>query len=102
MNENNLLSVIIFAPLAGAAINWLVAAVCEMRSYWSCRLRSRRCFYTRCLYLAFKSGGALRSTEPIFDHLWTGFRVGRFVLTSVWQWTGSAAHMPYSLPSSVF
>ena len=77
--ENNLLSLIIFAPLAGAAINWFVGR----------RVRNEKFIgFIACasvglstlvaFYLAFKSGGALRSTEPIFDHLWTWIQVGKF------------------------
>jgi NADH-quinone oxidoreductase subunit L len=77
--ENNLLSLIIFAPLGGAAINWFAGR----------RLRNERVIgAVACasvgistlvaFYLAFKSGGALRTTEPIFDHLWTWIQVGQF------------------------
>ena len=77
--ETNLLSLIIFAPLAGAAINWFVGR----------RLRNEKFIGTvACgsvglstivaFYLAFKSGGALQSTTPIFDHLWTWIQVGAF------------------------
>ncbi|MCM3902550.1 MAG: NADH-quinone oxidoreductase subunit L [Pyrinomonadaceae bacterium] len=77
--ENNFLSLIIFAPLAGAAINWFVGR----------RLRNEKIIgIIACssvgistiiaFYLAFKSNGALRSTEPILDHLWTWIQVGRF------------------------
>src|SRR6267378_3870396 len=77
--ENNLLSLIIFAPLAGAAINWFVGR----------RLRSEKLIgVIACgsvgistivaFYLAFKSGGALRSSEPVFNHLWTWIQVGKF------------------------
>jgi NADH-quinone oxidoreductase subunit L len=79
MEEHNLLSLIIFAPLAGAAINWLVGR----------RVRSEKFIgVVACgavgvstivaFYLSFKSGGALRSEEPLFDHLWTWIQVGRF------------------------
>jgi NADH-quinone oxidoreductase subunit L len=79
MNENNLLSLIIFAPLAGAAINWFVGR----------RLRNEKLIgLIACgavgistivaFYLAFKPGGALRSTEPVFNHLWTWIQVGKF------------------------
>ena len=79
MNNNNLLSLIIFAPLAGATINWFVGR----------RVRSEKFIGTiACgavgvstivaFYLAFKSGGALESTTPIFDHLWTWIQVGTF------------------------
>jgi NADH-quinone oxidoreductase subunit L len=77
--ESNLLSVIIFAPLAGAAVNWFVGR----------RLRNERFIaLVACgavglstlvaFYLAFKSGGALHSNEPILDHLWSWIQVGRF------------------------
>jgi len=77
--ENNLLSIIIFAPLAGATLNWLVGR----------RVRNERLVgFIACgavalsaivsFYLAFKSGGALRSEEPVLDHIWTWLQVGRF------------------------
>ncbi len=76
---NHLLSLIIFAPLAGAAINWLVGR----------RLRNERFIgIVACasvglstilgFYFAFKSDGALRSTAPVMDHLWTWIQVGSF------------------------
>jgi NADH-quinone oxidoreductase subunit L len=77
--QTNLLSIIIFAPLAGALINWLVGR----------RVRSERFIgIVACgavglstlvaLYLAFKSDGALRTTQPVMDHLWTWVQVGSF------------------------
>ena len=77
--ENNLLSVIIFAPLAGAAINWFLGR----------RLRDERFIgMVACgsvavstivaFYLAFNSHGALRTEEPLFDHIWTWLSVGDF------------------------
>jgi len=77
--ETNLLSLIIFAPLAGALINWLVGR----------RLRNERFIgLVACgsvgvstiiaFYLAFKSDGALRGTQPIMNHLWTWIHVGAF------------------------
>jgi NADH-quinone oxidoreductase subunit L len=75
--KSNLLSVIIFAPLAGAIINWLAGR----------RLRNERFIgLVACgsvgistivaFYLAFKSDGALRTTQPIMDQLWTWIQVG--------------------------
>src|SRR2546422_3557155 len=77
--QSNLLSLIIFAPLLGAAINWFVCR----------RLRSERFIgLVACtsvgvstviaFYLAFKSDGALRSAQPIMDRLWTWIQVGSF------------------------
>ena len=77
--DHNLLSLIIFAPLAGATINWFAGR----------RLRSERFIgMVACgsvglstviaFYLAFKSDGALRATQPIMDHLWTWIQVGTF------------------------
>jgi NADH-quinone oxidoreductase subunit L len=77
--DNHLLSVIIFAPLVGAAVNWFVGR----------RLRNERFIaVVACgavglstlvaFYLSFKSEGALRSEQPILDHLWTWIQVGRF------------------------
>lgn len=77
--ETNLLSIIIFAPLAGAAINWFLGR----------RLRDERFIgIMACgsvavstivaFYLAFNSHGALRTEEPLFDHIWTWLSVGDF------------------------
>jgi NADH-quinone oxidoreductase subunit L len=84
MTQTHLLALIIFAPLAGALINWLVGR----------RLRSERFIgLVACasvgvstliaFYLAFKSNGALHigepnDTTPIMDHLWTWISVGTF------------------------
>jgi NADH-quinone oxidoreductase subunit L len=79
MEDTNLLSLIIFAPLAGAAVNWLIGR----------HIRSEKFIGTvACgavgistvvaFYLAFKSGGALRSETPLFDYLWTWIHVGKF------------------------
>jgi len=77
--QTNLLNLIIFAPLAGALINWLVGR----------RVRNERFIgLVACgavgistivaFYLAFKSDGALRATSPVMDHLWTWVQVGSF------------------------
>jgi NADH-quinone oxidoreductase subunit L len=77
--QTNLLSIIIFAPLAGALINWLVGR----------RVRSERFIgIVACgavglstlvaFYLAFKSDGALRAAHPVMDHLWIWVQVGSF------------------------
>lgn len=77
--ESNLLSLIIFAPLAGAAINWLIGK----------RVRDERFIgFVACgavaistivaFYLALNPHGALRSEEPVLDHIWTWLSVGSF------------------------
>jgi len=77
--QKHLLSVIIFAPLAGAAINWFAGR----------RLRNERFIgVVACasvaistlvaFFLAFNSQGALVSEAPVMDHLWTWIQVGNF------------------------
>ena len=77
--QSPLLSLIIFAPLAGALINWLVGR----------RVRNERFIgVVACaavgissiiaFYLAFKSDGALQAKQPLMNHLWTWIQVGGF------------------------
>ena len=83
MTENNFLSLIIFAPLLGAVINWLIggrlknelfsgAIACSAVGVW--------CVIA--FMIAFGIGtpheGALRSVAPVLDHLWTWIEVGGF------------------------
>ena len=77
--ENNLLSLIIFAPLAGAAINWFVGRrVRNERFIGAIAAGSVAISTIVAFYLAFKSGGALRSETPVLDHIWTWLAVGTF------------------------
>src|SRR5918998_1400740 len=77
--ESNLLSLIIFAPLAGAAINWFVGRrVRDERFIGAVACGSVAVSTLGAFYLAFKSGGALRSTAPLLDHVWTWLHVGTF------------------------
>jgi NADH-quinone oxidoreductase subunit L len=77
--ENNLLSLIIFAPLAGAAINWFIGRRVRNEKFIGVIACAAVGISTLvAFYLAFKSGGALRSQEPTFDHLWTWIQVGKF------------------------
>ena len=77
--ENNLLSVIIFAPLAGAAINWFIGRRVRNEKFIGIVACAAVGISTLiAFYLAFKPGGALRSTEPVLDHLWTWIQSGRF------------------------
>jgi NADH-quinone oxidoreductase subunit L len=76
--ETNLLSVIIFAPLLGAAINWFVGRrVRDERFIGLVACGSIAISTVVAFYLAFKSHGALRGEEPLLDHIWTWLSVGR-------------------------
>src|SRR4030095_9075010 len=75
--ETNLLSLIIFAPLAGAAINWLVGRrVRDERFIGIVACGSVAISSIVAFYLAFNSHGALRTEEPVLDHIWTWLHVG--------------------------
>jgi len=77
--ENNLLSLIIFAPLAGAAINWFIGRrVRDERFIGIVACGSVAISAVVAFYLAFMSGGALRTTTPVLDHIWTWLQVGNF------------------------
>ncbi len=77
--EHNLLSLIIFAPLAGAAINWFIGR--KLRSEVFSGVVGCGSIVVSMLvafYYAFGSHGALHSSEPIRDHIWTWIQVGSF------------------------
>src|SRR5215213_2959925 len=77
--ESNLLSLIIFAPLAGAAINWFAGRrVRDERFVGIVACGSVAISTIVAFYLAFKSGGALRAETPVLDHIWTWLQVGAF------------------------
>src|SRR5689334_15558329 len=77
--ETNILSLIIFAPLAGAAINWFIGRrVRDERFIGVVACGSVAISTLVAFYLAFKSGGALTSETPVFDHIWTWLSVGNF------------------------
>jgi NADH-quinone oxidoreductase subunit L len=82
--DNNLLSLIIFAPLAGAAVNWFVGRWLRNEKFIGLVACGSIAVSTVvAFYLAFKSGGALHlgepgNTTPVFDHLWTWIQVGNF------------------------
>jgi len=77
--ETNLLSVIIFAPLAGAAINWFLGRrVRNERFIGTVACGSIAVSTIVAFYLAFNSHGALRTEEPLLDHIWTWLQVGTF------------------------
>src|SRR5678815_1873034 len=75
--ENNILSLIIFAPLAGAVINWFVGRrVRDERLIGIVACASVAISALVAFYLAFKPHGALRGEEPLLDHIWTWLQVG--------------------------
>jgi NADH-quinone oxidoreductase subunit L len=77
--ENNLLSLIIFAPLFGAAINWLVGRrVRDERFIGIVACGAVGISTIVAFYLALGAGGALTSQQPVLDHIWTWLQVGRF------------------------
>jgi NADH-quinone oxidoreductase subunit L len=78
--ENNLLGIIIFAPLAGAVINWLVGGRLK-NEFFSGLVACGTIAVSTLLafYLAFVgNGGALFIDKPILDHIWTWIEVGGF------------------------
>src|ERR1043166_9516572 len=77
--ENNLLSLIIFAPLAGAAINWFVGRRVRNERFVGLIACGAVAVSTIvAFYLALRPEGALRSETPVFDHIWTWLQVGTF------------------------
>ncbi|MGB7069216.1 MAG: NADH-quinone oxidoreductase subunit L [Pyrinomonadaceae bacterium] len=85
MTENNLLSLIIFAPLAGALINWLIGGRLKNESFSGLvACGSIAVSMIVAFMIAFGIGtphvGALVAPEgkPVLDHLWTWINVGGF------------------------
>jgi NADH-quinone oxidoreductase subunit L len=80
MIENNLLSIIIFAPLAGAVINWLIGGRLKNELFSGVVACGAIAISTLvAFYLAFVAhGGALFIDRPILDHIWTWVNVGGF------------------------
>ncbi|HKQ51255.1 MAG TPA: NADH-quinone oxidoreductase subunit L [Pyrinomonadaceae bacterium] len=84
MPENNLLSLIVFAPLVGAAVNWFLGRrVRNEKFIGAVACLSVGVSTVIAFYLAFKSGGALTAeavpgVAPVRDHLWTWLDVGGF------------------------
>ncbi len=75
--ETNLLSLIIFAPLAGAVINWFVGRrVRDERFIGIVACAAVGISTLVAFYLAFKPHGALWAEEPLLDHIWTWLQVG--------------------------
>jgi len=79
MSETNLLSLIIFAPLTGAAINWFMGRRVRSEKFIGAVACGAVAISTIvAFYLAFKPDGALQSEAPLLDHLWTWIQVGKF------------------------
>src|SRR6187549_3809450 len=87
MVENNLLSLIIFAPLAGAVINWLVGGYLKDKPYSETFSGLVACGTIAistivAFIIAFGIGtsheGALFGTQPVLDHIWTWVNVDGF------------------------
>jgi len=82
MIENNLLSIIIFAPLLGAVINWLIGGRLKNEFFSGVvACGTIAVSFIVAFYIAiFADGGALflKDNQPIFDHLWTWVQVGNF------------------------
>ncbi len=80
MTENNLLSIIIFAPLLGAVINWLIGGKLRNELFSgvvACGTIAVSCIVA--FYIAFiADGGAMFAAKPTFDTLWTWIQVGNF------------------------
>jgi NADH-quinone oxidoreductase subunit L len=80
MTENNLLSIIIFAPLLGAVINWLIGGKLRNELFSgvvACGTIAVSCIVA--FYIAFiADGGAMFAAKPTFDQLWTWIQVGNF------------------------
>ncbi|MBL8182044.1 MAG: NADH-quinone oxidoreductase subunit L, partial [Blastocatellia bacterium] len=85
MVENNLLSIIIFAPLVGAIVNWLIGGRLKNETFSGLVAIGTIAVSTVVAFMiAFGIGvshpGALVNPEgkPILDHLWTWIQVGSF------------------------
>ena len=85
MTENNFLSLIIFAPLLGAVINWLFGKKMNSELFSgvvACSTIGVSCVVA--FMIAFGIGtpheGALfiKDNKPILDQIWTWIQVGNF------------------------
>src|SRR4028119_1350629 len=83
MTENNFLSLIIFAPLVGAIINWLFGKRAKSEAFSGAVACTAVGISTVVAFMiAFGIGtphaGALVGTEPVFDQIWTWIQTGNF------------------------
>ena len=82
MTENNYLSLIIFAPLLGAVINWIVGRKLRSEAFSgtiACAAVGVSCGVAF-IVAFYDQGGALFAPEgkPILDQIWTWIQVGNF------------------------
>nr|MBA3440729.1 NADH-quinone oxidoreductase subunit L [Pyrinomonadaceae bacterium] len=74
-----MLRYIVFAPLVGAAINWLVGRRLRSEAFIGTVACTTIGISTVIAFLlAFGTNGALSAEVPVLDHLWTWMEVGRF------------------------
>ena len=83
MTENNLLSLIIFAPLVGAVINWIVGGKLRNEAFSGLVACGSIAVSTIVAFMiAFGIGtphaGALFANGPVLDQIWTWIDVGGF------------------------
>ena len=83
MVENNLLSIIIFAPLFGAVINWIVGGRLKNETFSGVVACGAIAVSTLVAFMiAFGIGtshtGALYAEKPVLDQIWTWINVGGF------------------------
>ena len=83
MVENNLLSIIIFAPLVGAVINWLIGGKLKNETFSGLVACGSIAISTIVAFMiAFGIGtsheGALFANQPVLDQIWTWVNVGGF------------------------
>ncbi|HEY6806016.1 MAG TPA: NADH-quinone oxidoreductase subunit L [Pyrinomonadaceae bacterium] len=77
--QTNLLSLIIFAPLVGAAINWFIGRrVRDERFIGIVACGSVAISTIVAFYCALNPQGALRTEVPVLNHIWTWLLVGNF------------------------
>ncbi|HEY8561868.1 MAG TPA: NADH-quinone oxidoreductase subunit L [Pyrinomonadaceae bacterium] len=83
MTENNFLSLIIFAPLLGAVINWLVGGRLKNELFSgvvACSAVGVACVVAFMIAFGIGTGqeGALHASRPVLDQIWTWIQVGGF------------------------
>jgi len=78
MNETSLLRLIIFAPLAGAAINWFAGRRLRSERFTGAVACGAVGISTIVAFYAAFGAGALTGDKPLIDHLWTWIQVGSF------------------------